>query len=325
VKLQVKQQDESAKYFDVWFDGCFKINQKRGGDASYRLRDLLDEIPINPKKILDYGSGQGGWIQLLSDKFPEAEITGIDISENGIEVASRLFPGHKFLLFDGIKAPFPDNSFDLIFSYHVLDVVWDLEKSVFDLTRLLKKGGVLCVIMPCSNENSFEEKVTRLVDKGKEKSFDGYVRFYYSYGANIRRLKSTETIKLLSKYDLIIYKEYFSCQFWGAIDWMLKSDFSLLKEIFDYKRGINLVAKFKLLLYRIILMSLLIPTKLCSISMKKYGSSIGKKIVITIIAPLKLLSAIFAKILTISSRLEWRLCKRSRNGSTQYLIFVKNK
>ena len=201
VKLQGNQQDEVAEYFDVWFDGCSTVSHK-GGDASYRLKDVLEEIPINPKKILDYGCGQGGWIQLLSDKYPCAEITGIDISTNGIATASKLFPSHKFFLFDGEKAPFPNNSFDLIFSYHVLDAVWDLNKSVFDLTRLLKKGGFLCVVIPCGNESSFEEKFTRLVQGGKEKSCDGYERFFYSYEGNIRRMKSTEVIEIFSMYNL---------------------------------------------------------------------------------------------------------------------------
>ena len=51
---------------------------------------------------------------------------------------------------------------------------------------------------------SFEEMISRLVRGGKKNSIDGYKRFFYSYPANVRRMKSSEVIDLLSKYKFRI-------------------------------------------------------------------------------------------------------------------------
>jgi hypothetical protein len=57
----------------------------------------------------------------LARTFPSAEIVGLETSANALEHAKRDFPDFRFLLFDGLRAPFEDESFDLVFSYHVLE------------------------------------------------------------------------------------------------------------------------------------------------------------------------------------------------------------
>ncbi|MDP7197025.1 MAG: class I SAM-dependent methyltransferase, partial [SAR202 cluster bacterium] len=253
-----------GEFFDGWYDGKFSANYA-GYIESMQLEEVLDSIPLSIQDILDHGCGQGSWIHLLQDKFLNAKITGIDISKNGIDVTKKLFPKHTFLFFDGETAPLTDNSYDLIFSYHVLDAVWDLNKSLLDISRLLKKGGYLVIVVPCANENSFEEKITRLVKGGKENTIDGFKRFFYSYFANVRRMQSSEIIKLLSKYNFRVYKEFYSCHFWGAIDKISKSSFSFLNELFDYRRGVNVNAKIKLFLLQVIFITLLCVVKLSTV------------------------------------------------------------
>ena len=313
-----------SKYFDGWYNGTYTVNRK--GSELYRLMDVLNEIPINVKSVLDYGCGQGSWVHLLSDRFPDSEITGVDISKNGIEIASELFPNHEFYWFNGETAPFPDHSFDLIFSWHVLDVVSNLDGTLLDISRLLKKGGFLCIVVPCGNEGSLEEKITRLIRGGGEITIDGEMRFFYSYAQHRRRMKSDELIELLANYDLIRHKEFHSGQFWAAIEWISSTGLSFINDLFNYKRGVNTSAKMKLLLLKMIFVPLSIVVRLSSVNLTKKikdSRNTARRILLVSLIPFKVISMLFAKMLFLFAFLEWHLRKTNKNGSVQYLIMKK--
>ena len=319
VKLAVKKGN-IGNFFDSWYKGAL-VNK---GIEINKLKDVLNEVPVTPKNILDYGCGQGDLIPLLSEKFPDAQITGIEVSKNGVEAAKQLFPEYKFLLYDGENIPFPDNSFDLVFSSHVLDAVWNLEKAFAEISRVLKKGGILCVVMPCGNKGSFEERITCLVRGGKEASVDGRTRFFYSYAAHIRRLESSELIELLAENNVKIYKEIYGCQFWGAINWISKSSIPLLNDLFDYKKSVNAYAKIKLIILKIVFIFLFIIVKPSIVNFKKIkNSSKMKKIILICLIIFKPISVVFSKVLTFFALLEWQFRKTSKNGSAQYLLFLK--
>lgn len=50
---------------------------------------------------------------MLCEVFPQARICGINISEKAIEQAKEQHPQHEFLAFEGERAPFAEESFDL--------------------------------------------------------------------------------------------------------------------------------------------------------------------------------------------------------------------
>jgi len=168
-----------------------------------------------------------------------------------------------------------------------------------------------------------------LVKGGKENTIDGFKRFFYSYFANVRRMQSSEIIKLLSKYNFRVYKEFYSCHFWGAIDEISKSSFSFLNELFDYRRGVNVNAKIKLFLLQVIFITLLCVVKLSTVrnfvllNKVKQSSNLIKKITYLSLFVFKPISLIFGGILNYFSIIEWRLCKYKKHGSSQYLIFEK--
>lgn len=320
------------KYFDGWYDGTSEnwydavSTSIRKGIELCRVRYVLDQIPIEAKSVLDHGCGQGRWIPLLAKKFPGSEIVGIEVSKNGVEIARQSFPDHKFFVFDGETAPFPDNKFDLIFSYHVLDVVWDLDKSLRDISRLLKKGGFLCIVIPCGNKNSFEERMMRLIVDSKESLVGGGTRFFYSYPAHIRRMESEELIRMLARNDVAVYKEFYSGQFWSAVEWLSKSNLSFINSFFNHKKAVNVFAKLKLRFLKMLFVFLFVAVKLSAVDLHeriRCSKSKVRKIVVISLMPFKPISIIFGSILTLVSFLEWHFLKRSKNGSCQYLIFTK--
>ncbi len=313
-------------FFDKWYNGTYPMNREERTTEFLRVKDLLAEVTIEPALVLDHGCGQGSWVPLLSSKFETAKIMGIEISRNGVGIASKQFPKQEFLLFDGETAPFAAGPFDLIFSWHVLDAVYDFENTASDMSRLLKKGGFLCIVMPCANEGSFEERVCRLIRSGKSDSEDGYQRFFYSYKAHIRRLQSKDAIALFSKNGLKLHEAFFSCHLWGGVEWLSSSGPAFIKSLFDWKRGVGVFAKCLLLVYLRIFLCLSFFRKLANVSILKQiddANSKFKKGALVFLLSFKPIAVLFSSILRFLSRLEWRICKRHENGSSQYLIFTK--
>jgi len=144
-KESLKQQYDD-RYAGDYMDADAYSTWAHEGLAGYRVRQTLAQIPNSPLRILDYGCGQGKWSLLLQEMYPEAEIVGIDISEVAIAKASQKFPQHQFLVFDGDRASLEDSSFDLVFSFHVLEHVHDVATSIKDIARLLRPGGCACII-----------------------------------------------------------------------------------------------------------------------------------------------------------------------------------
>lgn len=315
----VVDENNITSFYNSRYDGTYM--EKHTDFELYRVQDTLNKIPISPKTILDYGCGQGGWVELLSSVFPGAKLFGIDISDTAIDKANKRFTQSKFYSFDGETAPFEDGYFDLIFSYHVIEHVYNLEKTIADISRLLNKNGYLCLILPCGNDNSFEERVTRLIKEGKEKSLDGRIRFFYEDIGHIRRLKSAEIIKLFAEKEVRIYEEYYAHHLFGSFELICQSDTDFVKHLFDINQSINLAAKLKLMLARLIF----IPLTLNRSNLKqmiKMNRGL-KKVQYTLYYPFKIISILFLKLIKLIAFVEWKFYKKYNNGSEMYLILQK--
>jgi ubiquinone/menaquinone biosynthesis C-methylase UbiE len=99
-------------------------------------------------KVLDLGCGNGRLYEILKDK--KVEYTGIDISENLVNIAKAKYsscasPSHaQFIVGDGIKLPFNDHSFDIIYSiavFHHLPSKTLRFQFLKEAKRVLKKDG----------------------------------------------------------------------------------------------------------------------------------------------------------------------------------------
>jgi SAM-dependent methyltransferase len=96
------------------------------------VQDFVDRVGLNNKKVLEVGAGSG----LLQDAV--ADYTGLDISPT----ARRFF--HKpFIEASATAMPFPDNTFDGIWSIWVLEHIPNPEKALLEIRRVLKPGGYL--------------------------------------------------------------------------------------------------------------------------------------------------------------------------------------
>ncbi|MEL7029747.1 MAG: class I SAM-dependent methyltransferase [Pseudomonadota bacterium] len=117
--------------------------------APYLLKLLGDRFPdIAPKRILDLGCGVGTETIALKQRFPDAEVHGLDLSgpfmrfghlwaeEKGVEL--------HFRQGDARDTGYPDGHFDLIFSHILFHETGHevLPAIMAEARRLLAPGGV---------------------------------------------------------------------------------------------------------------------------------------------------------------------------------------
>jgi malonyl-CoA O-methyltransferase len=106
------------------------------------INELLASINGNYQKILDIGCGTGTLVAKLVDKFPQAEIIGIDLAPGMIEQAKAKVntPEVAFLIGDGEALDFKAGSFDLVVSTSSLHWM-DCQQVFKEIRRVLKPGG----------------------------------------------------------------------------------------------------------------------------------------------------------------------------------------
>jgi len=116
------------------------------------LDELIRHIGISSNsRMLDIGSGVGGPAIYIADK-TGCQITGIDVSDVGIETGRKLANEAgldervNFYLGDALDMPFPDNSFDIAISINVMNVFEDKEGLFKQVIRVLKPKGLFAFL-----------------------------------------------------------------------------------------------------------------------------------------------------------------------------------
>src|SRR5271169_5182013 len=80
-------------------------------------RDLAARIAItSPRRVIDLGCGPGNSTAVLAERWPEAELTGLDNSSDMLATASRTLAAIRWLAGDiGQWAAQETAQFDLVF------------------------------------------------------------------------------------------------------------------------------------------------------------------------------------------------------------------
>ena len=126
-----------------------------------------------PHKILDVATGTGDLSFRLHQLLPESYITGIDISEGMLEIARQKLknlPEHqrKLIAFgkaDCLSLPFHDGEFDLVTVAYGVRNFSNLPKGIQEMRRVLRPGGVLCIIELSSPTGKISSSLYKLYTK----------------------------------------------------------------------------------------------------------------------------------------------------------------
>ena len=111
-------------------------------------RDLLAQVPLaDARKVYDLGCGPGNSTQLLAQRFPHAEIIGVDSSPDMLRQARERLPQCSFEQAD-LNAWLAPADADLLFSNATFQWLQDHVAVLCRLLDGLKPGGVLAVQLP---------------------------------------------------------------------------------------------------------------------------------------------------------------------------------
>ncbi|HEY8448185.1 MAG TPA: class I SAM-dependent methyltransferase [Thermomicrobiales bacterium] len=100
---------------------------------------------LNPRTFLDAGCGEGFVAGVLLRQFPGMQITGFDFNPASVAVAQRQVPGATFLTASIFDIPFPDDSFDVVGCFEVLEHQTDPSPALRELARVAREAVVLSV------------------------------------------------------------------------------------------------------------------------------------------------------------------------------------
>jgi trans-aconitate 2-methyltransferase len=121
--------------------------------------DLVSRIKIEaPERIIDIGCGPGNSTRVLHCRWPLADITGIDKSEEMIKKARKDYPDQKWAVGDASSLKV-DTPFDVVFSNAALQWIPKHEVLIPGLFKLVSVGGALAVQVPGNNESPLHQAV----------------------------------------------------------------------------------------------------------------------------------------------------------------------
>lgn len=124
---------------------------KKGQVAKSLIGDVAKRA-LDPrgKRVLDLGFGNGEFVRAFA--LAGADVTGIEVNDVLLNIAqSRLREEGitaNLQVYDGVTFPFPDASFDLVFSTSVLEHVDDAAAVLQEVARVLKPDGRLYLAFP---------------------------------------------------------------------------------------------------------------------------------------------------------------------------------
>ena len=134
-----------AEAYDRWHTAQGQHEEEISAPWHFLATPHLPD-PLVGLRVLEAGCGRGAFSRHLAER--GARVMGVDISP-----AAAAMTRDALAPFDGCTAidasiealPFPDDSFDLVVSLDTLEHVFEPERAVAELVRVLRPGGRLVV------------------------------------------------------------------------------------------------------------------------------------------------------------------------------------
>jgi SAM-dependent methyltransferase len=270
---------------------------------------------------LDFGCGNGEFSGVLRCALPKWNIYGTDISAVAIKNARERHPGCSFFL--SSDKGLENKRFDFLFSHHVLEHVENINKAWSEMNHYLKEKSSIFHVLPCGNQGSFEHYVCMLrkdgVDRGQEN------RFAFEDQSHLRRLTTKQMNDFAVQYNFVLIVDYYSNQFYGAINWITRERVSFVLGLTSLKQAKDIVSVVKLICLRGVLLLIklmrfpahLIDYKKDKMRKLRYYSLF---LIFFIFYPL---SKLINSCLDYMSDTEWRNKKCEDSGSEMFLYYKR--
>lgn len=150
-----------------------------------QIRTIRDYRP-SPRSILELGCAEGIHSSMLLEAFPEATLTGVDISERAVERArDRVVTDRASFTVANIAEHVPtiDRRFDVVVWSETMYYLGytlgtaDMYDLVIDVANLLNPNGVLCSANIIDHDTGLESALTRRpIIRAYQEMFDAELR-----------------------------------------------------------------------------------------------------------------------------------------------------
>lgn len=115
---------------------------------------------MNPKRVLDVGSGIGSYVFELSRQFPSSKIDGWEIDKKKLSFSRKFaeeqrFRNVSFAFGDITHKPRIRIYYDVVLTVDVLEHISDYKKALSHMHQVLKPGGFLFIHTPQEHQKRF--------------------------------------------------------------------------------------------------------------------------------------------------------------------------
>jgi ubiquinone/menaquinone biosynthesis C-methylase UbiE len=180
-----------------WYESNAKKYAKNIEDkiSMPQIKDFVKLLPKNGK-VLDAGCAAGRDVELLTKE--GLIVLGIDLSKNLLKIAKQKNPTCSFVYGNFLDLPFPDSSFDGLWSHNSLVHLENknqVEKAVSEFSRVLKIKGWIHFFVKAQ----MGEKKTAV----KKDAFSGHERYFRYYTkSEVEELLKKNNFKIKSMKQL---------------------------------------------------------------------------------------------------------------------------
>jgi len=151
--------DRFANYYDSFIDKVFRKTYKA------ILENIESDLDLN-HNVLEIGTGTG--IIPFSIYSKVSSIVATDISPEMVRVANqRLIKSEikniDFQIQDSYNLTFPDKSFDIVIASNLLHILYEPEKPINEVKRVLKDNGIFIAPTICAGENTKSKIIASII------------------------------------------------------------------------------------------------------------------------------------------------------------------
>lgn len=143
-----KLTEQSEKNSPEEYDKIFLKRQELGPDDQdiRRWKKLLRYYKGG--RLLDIGCLDSMVPQFAHDRFPRAEIWGMDLAKDSITQMRRLYPWAYFEVGDAYHTKFPSNYFGYVVAGELIEHLDRPKDFIEETMRILRPGGTLALSTP---------------------------------------------------------------------------------------------------------------------------------------------------------------------------------
>lgn len=147
----IEEKEKKFRDIQAEYDHLFQTEPIRDDDSGYRwhARQLL-KAKGQPRSVLDLACGGGFFLGELRNcpAGGAIQLTGIDISNEALELAQKQCPRAQWVLGVGEALPFRAKTFDAITCLGSLEHFLDIGEAIREMRRVSNPDAVFYILVP---------------------------------------------------------------------------------------------------------------------------------------------------------------------------------